>query len=371
MRQALRLARLGRGKTSPNPMVGAVVVRNTTVVGTGFHQGPGLPHAEVLALAEAGRAAVGATLYTTLEPCCHLNKRTPPCTEAILRYGVRRVVSAMTDPNPSVAGKGLSALRQGGVEVTEGLCHAEALRLNAPYVKFITTGRPYVTLKAAATLDGRIATRTGQSQWITSSASRRDARGLRAEADAVLVGVGTVLADNPRLTARITGARNPLRVVIDPTLKMPIESHLLTGIENAATLVAVTARAPKRKVAFLQKRGVRIESFPTRNRVISFEAILERLGQIGVMSLLIEGGSRVNGLALKAGVVDRLILYLAPKLLGGDDAIGLFSGKAIADIDQAILLQDVRIKKIGCDVRLEAVLQRGLLPDPLRRGAVP
>ncbi len=357
MRQALRLAGLGRGKTRPNPMVGAVVVRDGRVVGTGSHPGPGLPHAELLALTEAGAAASGATLYTTLEPCCHLNKRTPPCTGAILRSGVRRVVTAMMDPNPQVSGKGVAVLRKAGIEVEEGLCLAEALHLNAPYVKFITTGCPYVILKAAATLDGRIATRSGQSQWITSEAARRDARKLRAEVDAVLVGVGTVLADNPRLTARISGARNPLRVVIDPMLKTPMDSHLLMETDDAETLVVVTSRAPKRKTALLQGRGVAVEVLPSQNGIIPFDLILSRLGQRGIMSLLIEGGSGVNGLALRSGIVDRVIFYLAPKLLGGGDAIGLFSGKAISDLAAAVVLRDLRVKKIGGDLRVEGVLR--------------
>lgn len=356
MRQALRLAAKGRGKTGPNPMVGAVVVRDERVVGVGFHAGPGLPHAEVCALDAAGTSAAGATLYTTLEPCCHLDKRTPPCTGAILRSGVRRVVAAMRDPNPRVAGGGLAALREAGLEVEEGLCLAFALRLNAPYVKFVTTGRPYVTLKAAATLDGRIATRSGRSQWITSEAARRDARRLRAEVDAVLIGVGTALSDNPRLTARRAGARNPLRVILDPALKTPTDAHLLTELGEADTFVAVTSRAPRRKMALLQARGVVIERFPSRNGTIPFDAILERLGQRGVASLLIEGGSRVNGLALRSGVVDRVVLYLAPKLFGGEDALGLFSGRAISDLSDAVVLQDVRVRKIGGDLRVEGII---------------
>ncbi len=356
LRRALRLAARGAGKVSPNPMVGAVVVKNGKIVGEGFHPGPGLPHAEVFALEQAGPLARGATLYTTLEPCCHLDKRTPPCTRTILQSGIRRLVSAMVDPNPKVSGRGFSALRAGGVEVTEGPCRAEAMRLNAVYVKWITVGRPYVFLKAAMTLDGRIATASGESRWITSDAARKDGRKLRAQVDAILVGVGTVLADDPYLTARGHGAKNPLRVIIDPTLRTPPSAHVLTS-EAPTVLIAATGVSPN-KAGKLQGSGVEVHRLPRSNNEIAFGAVLDFLAQRGITSLLVEGGGRANGWALRSGEVDRVVFYMAPMLFGGDDAQGAFNGRGCRTLAEAILLDDVKIRKIGPDLRVEGSVRK-------------
>ncbi len=356
MRRALLLAARGAGKVSPNPMVGAVVVKNGEIVGEGFHPGPGWPHAEVFALEQAGRRARGATLYTTLEPCGHLDKRTPPCTRAIFQSGIRRLVSAMVDPNPKVSGRGFATLRAEGVEVTEGLCQAEAMRLNAVYVKWIAVGRPYIFLKAAMTLDGRIATATGESQWITSDAARKDSRKLRAQVDAILVGVGTVLADNPHLTARSRGAKNPLRVVIDPALRTPPSAHVLTA-EAPTVLIAADGVSPN-KIGRLQAKGVEVHRLPRSDNEIAFGAVLDFLAQRGITSLLIEGGSRVNGWALRSGEVDRVVFYIAPTLFGGDDAQGAFAGKGCRTLAEAFSLVDVKIRKIGPDLRVEGSVRK-------------
>jgi diaminohydroxyphosphoribosylaminopyrimidine deaminase/5-amino-6-(5-phosphoribosylamino)uracil reductase len=356
MKRALRLAARGTGKVSPNPMVGAVVVKNGKIVGEGFHPGPGWPHAEVFALGHAGTQARGATLYTTLEPCCHFDKRTPPCTRALLQNGIRRLVSAMVDPNPKVSGRGLASLRAGGVEVTEGCCRAEAMRLNAIYVKWIAVGRPYVFLKAAMTLDGRMATASGESQWITSDATRKEGRKLRAQVDAILVGVGTVLADDPHLTSRSRGAKNPLRVVIDPTLRTPPSAHVLTS-EAPTILIAADDVSPD-KIGRLQARGVEVQCLPQSDNEIAFGAVLDFLVQRGITSLLVEGGSRVNGWALRSGEVDRVVFHIAPTLFGGDDAQGVFHGKGCRTLAEALSLDDIKIRKIGPDLCVEGSVRK-------------
>ena len=359
MKRALQLARRGRGKTSPNPMVGAVVVKRGEAVGEGFHAGPGLPHAEVLALARAGKEAEGATLYTNLEPCCHTAKRTPPCTGAILGSGIRRVVAAMTDPNPMVSGKGLDLLQRSGIEVVKGVGQPEAERLNEIFAKYITTQRPFVILKAAVTLDGRIATRSGRSRWITGAAARREVHRLRSEVDAVMVGIGTVLADDPMLTARRKGAQNPIRVVIDPSLRTPPTAKVIASITEAPTLLLTTSKAPASKIRSLKEKGAQIELLPHRRGEFAFDAILEKLGKSGITSLLIEGGGRVNGMALRAGAVDRVIFYIAPKLLCGEDAKGVAAGPSMRDLSQAIRLDEVKVKRVGEDIRIEGSPRKG------------
>lgn len=334
MRRAFFLARKGEGKTAPNPMVGAVIVRHEKgtrslrgerplrVVGEGYHHQPGLPHAEIIALEQAGANAFGGTLYINLEPCCHTKKRTPPCTNAILKSGISRVVVAMRDPNKMVNGKGIQILREAGISVTCDLMRDQAMRLNEVFVKRMTQKLPFVILKAAMTLDGKIATKTGASRWITSDAARREVHQLRSRVDAVLVGIGTVLADDPELLAYgktknpLRGVR-PLRVVIDPNLKIPIQSRLVTTVSSAPTLVMTTVSAASKKASLLAQAGVLIESFPKEVGGIPFQAILKRLMKKGIASLLIEGGGRVNGRALREGVVDRVIFFIAPKFLCG------------------------------------------------------
>lgn len=358
MKRALRLARKGRGKTSPNPMVGAVVVKKGAIVGEGFHPGPGAPHAEVVALNQAGKRAKGATLYTNLEPCCHTEKRTPPCADTLLKCGIRRVVAAMTDPNPLVSGRGLELLRKAGVEVTEGVLREEAERLNEVFIKYITTQKPFVILKVAMTLDGRIATAEGSSRWITGEPARLEVHRLRSEVDAVMIGIGTVLADDPMLTARRPGMRNPIRIVIDPNLRIPLKAKLVTSVSEAPTFLIAAASASTEKIRKLEKAGVQVALLPQANKKISFDDIFERLGKAGIASVLIEGGGRVNGMALRGGVVDKVIFYIAPKLLCGEDARSAVAGKAIPSLGDALLLEDVQVRKSGGDLRIEGYLKK-------------
>jgi diaminohydroxyphosphoribosylaminopyrimidine deaminase/5-amino-6-(5-phosphoribosylamino)uracil reductase len=305
MTLALRLAAKGRGKTSPNPMVGALVVRNDRIVGRGYHRGPGQPHAEILALKQAGRRARGATMYVTLEPCCHLLKRTPPCVPAVVQSGVRQVVVAMTDPNPMVKGRGIAALRRAGIMVTTGIAREEAAQLNRAYLHWMRTGRPYVTLKAGMTLDGKVATTTGESQWITGPRARQDAHRLRSQVDAVIVGVGTVLKDNPMLTVRLAARssrpipRQPLRVVLDSTLRTPPHSTVCAMQDRAKSVIVTTNRAPLSRRSLFERTGVEVVSVLAKQGRVSLPALMTMLGRRGITSVLIEGGSTVNAAAFQ------------------------------------------------------------------------
>ena len=359
MKRAIRLARLARGKTSPNPMVGAVIVRNGKIVGEGYHHAAGEPHAEALALKAAGEQAKGATLYSNLEPCCHTAKRTPPCTEIIIRNGIRHVVSAMKDPNPMVYGKGFEALRVAGIEVVEGLLYDEALRLNEAFIRLTTSGRPFVILKAAMTLDGRIATASGESKWISGKRARREVDRLRADVDAVMVGIGTVLADDPMLVLRQIKGKNPSRVVIDPGLKIPFVSKLLRSISDAPVLLVTSSKASSQKIARLREQGIQVGCLSEHEGMIPFDLILDYLGKLGMASVLIEGGGVLNGIALRSGLVDRVIFHIAPKFLCGEDALGVVRGRAIAELSSAIVLENVKIRRMGEDIRVEGSLRRG------------
>jgi diaminohydroxyphosphoribosylaminopyrimidine deaminase/5-amino-6-(5-phosphoribosylamino)uracil reductase len=354
MQMALELAVQGRGYTSPNPMVGAVVVRNGVVVGRGFHQLPGGPHAEVHALDAAGAAAQGATLYVTLEPCNHTG-RTPPCTAKILAAGIQRVVIGMQDPNPHVAGGGAEFLRSRGIDIRLGVGEAEARQLNEAFVKYIRTGRPFVTAKCAATLDGRMATRTRDSKWITGESARAFAHELRHAADAVLVGVGTIAADNPLLTVRLNDRRlkDPIRVILDTHLRIAPDARVLNHTSAAETWVIAGGGASAKSPGRLIRKGVRVIEAETRDGRVDVGPLMDRLGAMGVTSILIEGGSRVLASAFKAGIVDKVIFFYAPLILGGDDGVPICSGAGAERIKDAIRLDRIITRRFGDDVMIE------------------
>lgn len=362
MTLALRLAAKGRGKTSPNPMVGALVVKNGRIVGHGYHQGPGHPHAEILALNQAGPRARGATLYVTLEPCCHLLKRTPPCVPAVLQSGVRQVVVAMTDPNPMVKGRGIAALRRAGITVTTGMAQEEAAQLNRAYLHWVTTGRPYVILKAGMTLDGKVATAKGESRWITGPHARQAAHRLRSQVDAVVVGVGTVLRDNPTLTARLSArplklaSRQPLRVVLDSRLRTPPAATVCAKQDRAKTLIVTTSRASRARRRSFERAGVEVLSLSTKNGRVSLPALMTMLGKRGVTSVLIEGGSTVNAAALREKLVNHVLLYLAPTLMGGQDAKAVIGDHSPKRLAQALPLRHLTVRRIGKDLVVEGDL---------------
>jgi len=316
MNRALALARRGEGLASPNPKVGAVIVRNGRVVGAGFHTYAGRKHAEILALEAAGKRAKGATLYVNLEPCCHQG-RTGPCTNALIEAGVRRVVAAVRDPNPAVAGRGLRQLRSAGIEVETGLLYAEAQRLNMGFARWITSQKPLVTLKSAMSLDGRIAARAGSTSWLTSAESLAEVHRIRHSADALITGVGTVLADNPRMTDRsgLPRRRSLLRVILDSRLRLPLRSKLVRNAKG--DLLVFTARALNSlRVRALRHAGVEIEQVPTRGGRLNLDAVLSALGKRGILHALVEAGAELNGAFLGESLVDRLILFIAPRTLG-------------------------------------------------------
>ncbi len=352
MRLALGLAARARGRTEPNPVVGAVVVRSGRVVGRGHHHRAGGPHAEVLALRQADGRARGATLYVSLEPCAHFG-RTPPCAEAILRAGVRRVVAAMRDPNPLNRGRGLRRLKARGVHTRVGVLERQARALNEVFLTRMERQRPFVTVKVAQSLDGRIAARAGQSRWISGPAARRWARRLRSESDAVLVGVRTVLKDNPLLTARGTGRRRqPVRVVLDSSLRTPPEARLFS--DSSPVWIAATRSAPRARERALRRAGAEVLRFPSEGGRVNLRALLRELAKREISRLLIEGGGEVIASALRARAVDRVAWVVAPKLLGGRQAVPSVGGEGVQHPDQAVRLRNIAVKRLGQDLLVTA-----------------
>ena len=357
LERALGLAERGRGLTSPNPLVGAVVVAESRIRGEGFHEGPGRPHAEIVALEEAGDDARGATLYTTLEPCDHFG-RTPPCTRAIARAGVARVVCAMRDPNPVVDGRGFAALEAAGIQIQTGLLAQEAKRLNEAYVKHVRTGLPFVTWKMAASLDGKVASRDGTSRWITGEAARADVHRLRAAADAILVGAGTALVDDPSLTVRDPAYRGrpPLRVLVDARGRVPETGDLFDAA--APTMVATTGLAPRERTGAWRARGAEVVEYEPEGGGVPLPQLLSDLGKRDVQSVLLEGGPTLAWSMVEDRVVDKVVVYLAPKLIGGQDAPGVLGGRGFAPIAQATQLRVASFDRVGEDLRVEAHVHR-------------
>lgn len=351
MRRALELAESGRGAVEPNPLVGAVVVRAGQLAGAGWHQRYGEDHAEIHALNQAGEAARGATLYVTLEPCCHHGK-TPPCTEAVLRAGIRRVVVAMTDPFPQVSGQGVAQLAAAGMAVDLGLCEAEARILNAPYLKLLATGRPYVHAKWAMSLDGKIATRTGASRWISSAGSRRRVHALRGRMDAILVGIGTVLADDPLLTARPPGPRAPARIILDSQGRLPPTSQLARSARTVPVVVVTSAGIEDSRLEPIRALGCEIVQIPAEQGRPRLSSLLDELGRRRMTSILVEGGSDVLGSFLDAGFIDEVHVFLAPILIGGIQAKTPVAGQGVESISLALKLADLTVEMIEGDVLL-------------------
>lgn len=362
MRRALDLARLGLGLVEPNPMVGAVVVQRDRIVGEGPHARLGGPHAEVVALEAAGEEARGAEMFVSLEPCCHHGK-TPPCTETIVAAGIRRVVAAVRDPFPEVSGRGAARLRDAGLEVTVGVLEDEARRLNAAFFKRQATGRPLVIAKWAMTLDGRMATATGESKWISGEASRRRVHEVRRISDAVLVGAGTALADAPSLTVRhvepLPERGQPARVVLDERLVLPADREPAASAAQTPVLVYTTAEALRRdarRADALRAAGCELVAAPPSARGVDAAAVLDDLGRRGMSRVLIEGGARVLGSVIAAGLVDRVMVFVAPRLLTSADALGPLAGPDGRTLTEAIAVHDVTVQQVGPDMLIEGRL---------------
>lgn len=349
MRRALELAALGQGYVEPNPMVGCVIARGAEIIGEGWHRRFGQAHAEVEALTLAGARAAGTTMYVTLEPCCHQGK-TPPCTRAVLAAGVRRVVVAMRDPFPQVAGGGLTELAGAGLEVDVGLLEPEARRLNAPYLRLLETGRPWIIAKWAMTLDGKIATRTGESQWISSPASREIVHRLRARMDAIMVGKDTVVHDDPLLTARPPGPRTAIRVVLDSHAWLPSESRLVRTAREVHVLVAAGPEATEADRRRLAEAGCEVLVCEGATRAARLDSLLAELGRRRLTNVLVEGGGRLLGSLLDARHVDAVHVFLAPKLFGGVAAVGPVAGLGVAEISEAVTLDTPAVEQVGPDV---------------------
>ncbi len=359
MRAALRLAARGKGTTSPNPRVGAVVVKGGIVVGRGWHRQPGEPHAEVIALGGAGERVAGSTLYVTLEPCSTTG-RTPPCTDRILSSGVRRVVIGATDPWPAHRGRGLRLLRRRGIEVACGVLEAEAEKLNEGFSKFIATGLPFVTVKAAMSLDGKMATSTGESKWISSEVSRRHAHRMRNETDAILVGIGTVRRDDPSLTVRGNFAEihTPWKVIVNSKASIGLQCKLLSGSSARKTIVAVASNAPKSRLEAIASTGAEILVCGEKQGKVSLRDLMRRLAKRGILYVLIEGGSQVITSALEAGVVDKVAFFYAPKIIGGENTPSVVGGRGVKRLKDALRVTDVSTQRFGTDVLIEGYVAR-------------
>ena len=357
MEIALELAARGKGYTSPNPMVGAVVVKDDKIVGKGWHEKVGGPHAEVNAIDDAGEQAAGSTIYVTLEPCNHQG-RTPPCTRRILSAGIKQVIMAMKDPNPDVSGGGANFLIQNGISVKSGVCEAEARRLNESFIKYITTKRPFVTLKCAATLDGRIATRTGDSKWVTGELSRKYVHELRHEIDAIMVGVNTVKTDNPSLTTRLDDKKgvDPIRIVLDTKLSIPENSKLLQIPSSSDTLIITGYSESSPKRTAIESMGVKVIDAALKDGRIDLDALMDQLGKRGITSLLVEGGARVAASALQAKIVDKINFFYAPKILAGDDGVPICSGLGPELMAQSIPVGNIRVRQFDNDIMIEGYL---------------
>jgi diaminohydroxyphosphoribosylaminopyrimidine deaminase/5-amino-6-(5-phosphoribosylamino)uracil reductase len=357
MRVALRLAAKAKGRTSPNPMVGAVVVKSGRVIASAYHRKAGEPHAEALALQKAGMRAKGATLYVTLEPCSHVDKRTPPCAPIVIQSGVKRVVVSMIDPNPYVKGSGVRMLRKTGIEVTIGVLEDEAKKLNEVFIKYITTGMPFVTMKIAQTLDGKIATASGESQWITGEEARAEGHRLRDINDAILVGSNTVLKDDPSLTMRIRDGKDPIRIVLDSRLRTPPTAKIIKQQSPAKTYIATLPSASREKMVALLDAGAEIILAKPKDGKVDLKSLMKQIAGFGITSVLIEGGAEVHASALKAGIVDKVVMFVAPMLMTGHDSLGSIGGRSPKRLSNATKLRRVSTRFVGEDVMVEGYIR--------------
>lgn len=351
MKRALFLAAKARGRTSPNPMVGAVIVKDGILVSEGYHEKAGNDHAEIVAIRRAGQKAKGSTLYINLEPCIHYGK-TPPCVPAIIEAGIKSVVIGVEDPNPLVKGEGIRKLKEAGLDVQVGVLEKESKKLNEAFFKYIIKKEPFVILKVASTLDGKIATKDGESKWITGERARMLVHHFRDQVDAVLVGIETILRDNPFLTTRIKGGKDPLKVILDSRLRIPEDANVI-NINPEKTIIAVTELAPKERQARIKEKGVKILLVESKNGMVNLKHLLLELGKMEIMTLMVEGGSRVNGSFFDEGLIDKIIIFFSPKLIGNSQPFEIFNGIGINSLKEAKTLKELKFRRIGEDIYIE------------------
>lgn len=359
MKRALSLAEKGWGATNPNPLVGAVIIKDGMLVGEGYHSAYGQAHAEVMALQEAGDRAINATMYVTLEPCNHHGK-TPPCTEAIIKAGIKKVYAALLDPNPQVAGAGFRRLQEAGIEAHKGLLHREATEINEIFVHYITTGMPFIIHKTAMSLDGKTASNSGHSQWITGEEARRHVHWMRQRSASIMVGVGTVIQDNPSLNVRGTEveAFHPLRIIIDSRGRIPTTSKVLNDSLSDKTIIATTEGISKETENAIRDKGAEVLKVSSYDGKVSLQEVITELGKRKIDSVLLEGGGMLAASAFESNLVDKVMYYIAPKVIGGSNAPGVIMGKGIQGMGDAIDLTDMKFSYVGDDVLVNALVKK-------------
>lgn len=361
MKLALELAKKGIGKVHPNPMVGAVIVKDGKILGQGYHKKCGEGHAEVNAFKDAEKKnenVEGAEMYVTLEPCSHFGK-TPPCADKIIEKKISKVFIGILDPNPLVAGRGVKKLKDAGIYVEYGILESECYKLNEVFMKYIVKKEPFVVMKTGMSLDGKIATYSGESKWITGEKSREDVHNLRNELTGIMVGINTVLKDNPQLTCRVNGGRNPIRIIVDSTLKIPIDCKIVNTAKEVETIIATTDKANLDKINSLEDKGVKVIVVPSKNGKVNLKELMIALGNLKIDSILLEGGGTLNFSALEEGIVDKVKIYIAPKIIGGKDSKTPIEGKGIDNLKDAFKITNLSVSTIGEDILIEGYVEKG------------
>lgn len=361
MKLALELAKKGIGKVHPNPMVGAVIVKDGKILGQGYHKKCGEGHAEVNAFKDAeekNENVEGAEMYVTLEPCSHFGK-TPPCADKIIEKKISKVFIGTLDPNPLVAGRGVKKLKDAGIYVEYGILESECYKLNEVFMKYIVKKEPFVVMKTGMSLDGKIATYSGESKWITEEKSRENVHNLRNELTGIMVGINTVLKDNPQLTCRVNGGRNPIRIIVDSTLKIPIDCKIVNTAKEVETIIATTDKANLDKINSLEDKGVKIIVVPSKNGKVNLKELMIALGNLKIDSILLEGGGTLNFSALEEGIVDKVKIYIAPKIIGGKDSKTPIEGKGIDNLKDAFKITNLSVSTIGEDILVEGYVEKG------------
>lgn len=357
MKLALGLAEKARGRVNPNPMVGGVIVKGDQIIGRGYHKSYGGAHGEINAFENAREDVEGATIYINLEPCSHYGK-TPPCVDKIIEKKIGRVIIGCLDPNPLVGGKGVEKLRKSGIEVVTGILEEECKALNEVFMKYIIEKKPFVTMKVAMSLDGKIATKTGESKWITNSKSRENVHRLRDEVSGIMVGVNTVIADNPELTSRVKNGRNPIRIIVDSKLRIPLDSKVLKNQEEAKTIIATTNKADMEKKKRIEQKGVKVLIIKSLEGRVDLEDLMLRLGEEKIDSILLEGGSTLNFSALDQSIVDKVQVYIAPKIIGGEKSKTPVGGRGIEALGDGFQLKDISYRRLDEDLLIEGYIRR-------------